>query len=188
MLTNLLISWGAWGEASGVQRLDESEWEKVVPSHRFEADPMIQNGEQYAPGHFPCVHCGLPEENHQQENIVWLRSLPHGSKWPDFDALYAQARRFGYQFFPVIIVRSKIPCVASQLDNGRVMDEDEADFKIAYGLYQMLEWCWRMHIHYSLVTYEGLVHSMPLRQALCKELHLTWSDKFRCRDENSKHL
>lgn len=156
LITNLLLSWGCWGQADGIQSLDQENW----------ADLLIPPG----------------------RDLVWLRSLPHGSVWPDFDQLSLQIRRYGYLPHVVIIVRSKFPTIVSQLNHERVLTPEEGSYKYAYGLALVLNWCITHCVPYSLVTYEGIIHSRGLQRALCAELQLVWSDLFAMKDENPKHL
>lgn len=158
LITNLLISWGAFGETTNI-RLDQPDWNMV-----------------------------LPPPNERTQHLVWLRSLPHGSVWPDFDAMSYQIRRHGYRPHMVIVVRSKYPAILSQINYGRVIEEEEGSYKIAFGLVLALRWAIEHYVPYSLVTYEGLTTSPELRYALCQELELEWSDRLAVRNENPKHL
>ena len=58
--------------------------------------------------------------------IAVRRSVPHGVKMPDITQIIKELRKHGYQVFPIIIVRDKDKCAASQLKNGHAKTLQEA--------------------------------------------------------------
>jgi hypothetical protein len=119
--------------------------------------------------------------------LVWRRSFPHGGIWPEPSMMIRRLSDHGYQPHFVITLRSKTPCVESQVKVGHVRSHKEGEFKLLQAMCQITAFAISFGVPWSMVTYEGLIYSQKLRRALCKELGLKWQD-MEFRDENSKHL
>ncbi len=91
--------------------------------------------------------------------ICWGASLPRNFTWPDIHSRVNLVISLGYRPHIVVLTRSLMPTVASQLARGRVPDERTAELNIAKANKQI----WTalasprfLSIPYSVVPYEDL--------------------------------
>src|ERR1041385_4974691 len=60
------------------------------------------------------------------ELIVLRRSVPHGNNMPPIADLIKRMQEHGYEVHPVIILRDKDKCAASQVQRGHAKTNQEA--------------------------------------------------------------
>ena len=118
--------------------------------------------------------------------IVWRRSLPYGSHWPDMREMLVSLRQHGYEVRVLATVRSHYCMVQSQLAAQHACSVSEAERHIAQAMIRIVTFVSQFNLPVRYVTYEEVVHSTEAFSRTLEEWGLRW--KTGIRDGNAKYL
>ena len=131
LVARLLMKAGCWGDGSAAQRLDRP----------------VRSGDAGAT-------CGLVGE---AENLVLVRSFPHGKEWVSLKGIAGFFRDGGFEPF-LVVTRRNWPCtVLSQVNAGHVKTRGEALVNIAHAERLLAVQVKKTRCKYTVVDYDFLV-------------------------------
>jgi len=118
--------------------------------------------------------------------IVWRRSLPHGSQWPDLRQMLLALRCHGYDVRVLVIVRSHYCTVRSQIRARHVENQSQAERNIAQAMCRIVSFVSESNLPVRYVTYEEVVHNSEAFSRTLEQWGLKWRTGLR--DGNAKYL
>jgi hypothetical protein len=110
-------------------------------------------------------HCqefdgGLPDP---VKPIVWRRSVPHGTEWPDISLMIQKIEKSGYEASVVITTRSWIPMIQSQIGNFLDIETGEQAIERIRNAYKFIFGHLRFQdIPFFVSHYESLIHETAI--------------------------
>lgn len=96
--------------------------------------------------------------------IVIRRSVPHGHNMPRITKLINDMQGYGYSVVPIIILRDKDKCAASQVKRGHAKTLQEAKDSIKKAVYHIYEHMANFKGYYHVMYYEPFVTSKKVRE------------------------
>ncbi len=104
------------------------------------------------------------------EVIVFRRSVPHGKFMPNIVRLIGRMSKNDYEIIPILIVRDKDSCAASQVKNKHAKSLTEARKSIEEAVAHVYEQLASSGYHPVVIHYDQLVTSRSVREAFFKSL------------------
>lgn len=92
----------------------------------------------------------------EDRNIVFRRSLPHASVFPDLDRIYNLISQT-HDTRVVVTMRSLYPMIRSQINACHVADKNHATRNISLAMYTIARFLYFTSPQFYIVTYEDLV-------------------------------
>lgn len=106
-----------------------------------------------------------------EDPAVMIRSLPHGTRWPNLGAIHRKLRARGYDVTVIAVCRDMACTVGSQVASGVASELAEANIQRAYR--DVFRFAGRAAVDLVVVPYESLVlHPVGAPAALLRRLGL----------------
>ncbi len=122
-----------------------------------------------------------------EQDIVWVRSFPHGGIWPHIDDLIKKVREAGYDERVLVMTRASwVVRQAQQKHHAPFKNLWRLDQRIGDAYYHIFDQLLRIHgAEFYMVSYDELVHEPRALPLLLEMLELPVID-FEFRNANAK--
>lgn len=88
--------------------------------------------------------------------IVWRRSIPHGSYWPDIPKIINIMELAGYDVRIIITCRDLFCMANSEIEDGHINDMDKAQERIARAYLHIFEGVKQSKALFMVTPYESI--------------------------------
>jgi len=106
----------------------------------------------------------------KHELIVLRRSVPHGMVMPQISKLIQRMRKNNYQVVPIVILRDKDKCAASQVKNRHAANVSDAKQSIKEAIDHIYQQLAGFQNHVHVIHYEPFVKNKKIRSGFFRRL------------------
>jgi hypothetical protein len=107
------------------------------------------------------------------EMIVFRRSVPHGKFMPKLSRLVGRMTKNNYVITPIVILRDKDACAASQVKNKHAKNLEESRLSIEEAVNHIYSELSSVELHPIIIHYEPFVKNQDVRKAFFTSLGLS---------------